>query len=126
MRAVCVCAMWQVLRSRQEATGTLDKGPQWVQLEQLTATRAAFTPDFTSSAATSTPFEPSTAPVYQQLGIEQVHQQQAVVAAAAGAGGLQHMFEEPASSAGSSAQLDLLHTCQRTVSGSLDDVVGLE
>lgn len=57
-----------------------------------------------------------------------MHQTQQVVfaAAAGGFGGLEQVFDEPSSLAGNSSQLDLLNSCQRAVSGSLDDVVGLE
>jgi hypothetical protein len=59
------------------------------------------------------------------LRIDQTQQQAVFAAASAGGGGLEQVMPDPATP-GSNSQLDLLHTCQRTVSGSLDDVVGLE
>lgn len=62
----------------------------------------------------------------QQQLLPMAQMQQAVFAAAAGGSGLEQVFDEPSSLAGNSSQLDLLNSCQRAVSGSLDDVVGLE
>lgn len=63
----------------------------------------------------------------QQLRMDQMQQQTVLAAAAAaGSGGLEQVYDEPSSLVGNSSQLDLLNSCQRTVSGSLEDVVGLE
>jgi hypothetical protein len=111
----------QVLRSRQEA-----RGAHWLQLEQTT--QAALHAGFASSATTSTAFDPcSIGRMKQQLHMDQVQQQTVfAAAAAAGSGGLEQVYDEPSSLGGNSSQLNLLNTCQRTVSGSLDDVHGLE
>lgn len=118
----CPLLPLQVLRSRQEA-----RGAHWLQLEQTTQTRALHA-GLASSATTSTDFDQrSMGRMQQQLRLDQV-QQRAVfaAAAAAGAGGLEQVYDEPSSLAGNSSPLDLLNTCQRAVSGSLDDVHGLE
>lgn len=112
----------QVLRARQDS-----KGPQWVQFEQ---SRIPLNPCFTSSATTaSTALNGdacSTGRLQQLLRLEQV-QPQAVLAAAAGSGDMQQVFSQGLSTpTGNSSQMDLYNTCSRTVSGSLDDVVGLE
>lgn len=117
-----------MLRSRQEA-----KGHQWLQLDpQSVQTRAALHADYVSSAtptsaAAFTNHRSSRGVLQEQMQLTQGPQQAVLAAEAAGAAGLQHVHDEPSSlAAGSSDQLDLLHTCQRLVSGSLDDVVGLE
>jgi hypothetical protein len=111
----------QVLRSRQEA-----RGAHWLQLEQTTQATALHA-GFASSATTSTAFDQrSMVRLQQQLRMDQVQQQTAVAAAAAAGAGLEQVNDEPSSLGGNSSQLDLLNTCQRTVSGSLDDVHGLE
>jgi uncharacterized protein with NAD-binding domain and iron-sulfur cluster len=112
-----------VLRARQEAT----KGTHWLQLDQLAS----------SGATASTAFGCTPGPLQQQqLRLRapppQQQQQAAAIAAAAaavaaGSEGLQQVYDEPSSpSSSSAASLELLRSCQRSVSGSLCDVVGLE
>lgn len=90
---------------------------------------AALHSDNIPGAATSTAADtPSTAPGINLLlsHAQQVQQQAVFAASASGPGGLQQAFETASSPMASSSQLALLHTCQKSVSGSLDDVMGLE
>jgi hypothetical protein len=114
-------AACQVLRGRQEG-----RGPQWLQLEQVAPFPGAHGPSqLTASGATSTALGSHSSGRMLPLRMDQAQQHAVFAAASVGGGGLEQVLSDPATP-GSNSQLDLLHTCQKTVSGSLDDVVGLE
>jgi hypothetical protein len=99
-----------------------------VQLEQQLGSH-----DLVSSATAPTAFgfraAPSWLPPLPQApnNSQQQPAQAMALAAAAASEGLQQVYDEPCSPTGNScASLELLRSCQRSVSGSLDDVVGLE
>lgn len=110
----------QVLKSRP----ALAEEGHWVQLERHAEAQLQL--DNSSHASTSF------AAGYEDVACPQDVQEQGLQAAmvTAGAAGLQSRFSTDGAAADASqdpqSAIELLRMCQRTVSGTLDDVVGLE